>query len=139
MNGRRKRDDRSESIEKTDTVASHEGLERQTEASKIIHALKAHLPHLLQGRPVLLAYAYGSVAADTMTPFSDVDIALVLADESLPPREQLRLQLDLSIELTDVGIAGADVRIINQAPLGYPGPGGLSGHPALLRGRGGAG
>ena len=67
-------------------VATREGLERQIEASQIIQALKVHLPDILQGRPVLLAYAYGSVAADTMTPFSDVDIALVLSDESLPPR-----------------------------------------------------
>jgi len=72
----------------------------------------------------LLAYAYGSVAAGCLSPFSDVDVALVLSDEGLTPREQLGLQLQLSVELADAGIAEADVRIINQpgSPgLGWPG------------------
>ena len=108
-------------IEKAHHLLDQKVSEFADKASQIVEALKAHLPLILQDRPVLLAYAYGSVAAGCLTPFSDVDVALVLSDEGLTPREQLRLQLQLSVELADAGIAEADVRIINQAPLAIRG------------------
>ncbi len=119
MSSHRKRDNRSEAIEKADTAASHEGLERQIEASQIIQALKVHLPNILQGRPVLLAYAYGSVAQGCMTPFSDVDIALVLARGSaLAAYQRFLMELEIGAEIEKrCGIRDADVRSIDHAPL----------------------
>jgi predicted nucleotidyltransferase len=84
---------------------------------QLIRTLKAGLPALLQDYPVAAAYLYGSFAEGTSLPFSDVDIALVLSSESMAPRERLRLQLQLAVELAEAGVAEADVRIVNQAPL----------------------
>ncbi|RLC60942.1 MAG: hypothetical protein DRI48_11330 [Chloroflexi bacterium] len=52
-----------------------------------------------------------------MTPFSDVDIALLLT-ESLPPYERFMLELTIQgeIEAAD-GLPTVDVRAINEAPL----------------------
>lgn len=89
----------------------------QEKATLIINRLKAGLPAILENRPVLLAYVYGSVARGGFTPISDVDIALVLK-EPLPPREQLLLELDIGADIADhCGIMDADVRSINDAPL----------------------
>ncbi len=89
---------------------------------QLVNRLRAKLPTLLVGRPVTLAYLYGSAATDQRLPLSDVDIALVVPDNALAPQEQLRLQLQLSVELVEVaGIAEADVRIINDAPLAIRG------------------
>jgi predicted nucleotidyltransferase len=51
----------------------------QEMALRIMADLRRRLPDILKHHPVLLAYAYGSVAAGCPTPLSDVDIALVLA------------------------------------------------------------
>jgi len=91
--------------------------EKLLDREQLINMLRAKLPSLLQGQPVVAAYLYGSFAQGYPTPFSDVDIALVLSDESVTPRERLRLQLQLSVELTEAGVAEADVRIVNKAPL----------------------
>ncbi len=89
---------------------------------QLVNRLRAKLPTLLKERPVTLAYLYGSAATDQWLPLSDVDIALVVPNDALTPREQLRLQLQLSVELAEVaGIAEADVRIINDAPLAIRG------------------
>jgi predicted nucleotidyltransferase len=119
MSSRRETDEGPESIEKTNDVTTHAGSERQIEAAQIIRALKVHLPHILQGRPVLLAYAYGSLTAGCMTPFSDVDIALVLSPgNELDAYQQFMLELEIGAELeTRCGIRDADVRSINRAPL----------------------
>jgi predicted RNase H-like HicB family nuclease len=50
----------------------------QAPESEIISCLQAELPAILKGRPVMLAYLFGSVAEGTALPSSDVDIALVL-------------------------------------------------------------
>lgn len=89
---------------------------------QLVNRLRAKLPALLKEWPVTLAYLYGSAATDQWLPLSDVDIALVVPNDALTPREQLRLQLQLSVELAEVaGIAEADVRIINDAPLAIRG------------------
>ena len=83
----------------------------------LISQLDASLSSILDGQPVLLAYLYGSVAVGQTTPFSDVDIALVLS-EPLSPRERLDLELGVEIALEDMlGLPNADVRVINDAPL----------------------
>jgi predicted nucleotidyltransferase len=83
----------------------------------LISQLKEELTPILDGLPVSMAYLYGSAASGQTTPFSDVDIALYLT-EPLPPRERLGLELGVEIALEDaLGIANADVRVINDAPL----------------------
>ncbi len=85
--------------------------------SRLRQALLSLLPH----QPVSLAYLYGSAATGRTTPFSDVDIALVV-DPGLTPRERLKLVLGLAVDLADhCGLANADVRIINEAPLVFRG------------------
>lgn len=87
----------------------------------LIDALRQHLPQIVQDLPVLLAYLHGSAARGEATPSSDVDIALV-CDEETSPGQRLRLMLDLSAELSrQAGIAEADVRVINDAPLVFRG------------------
>ncbi len=81
--------------------------------SKLQHAL----PRILDGLPVRLAYLYGSSATGQVTPFSDVDLALVV-DADLSPLERLKLTLSVQLDLADnCDITNADVRIINDAPL----------------------
>jgi predicted nucleotidyltransferase len=92
---------------------------RQARAKQTIEQLKAHLPAILQHRPVMLAYVYGSVAEGCPLPTSDVDIALVwMPDCKQTPYERLNAELDIAAEIeTQAGIQNADVRSINDAPL----------------------
>ena len=98
---------------------SHEHIAPQDRASWIMADLRLHLPDILQHRPVLLAYAYGSVAAGCPTPLSDVDIALVLTpDCKLDAHQRFMLELEIEAEIEKhCGIHNADVRGINDAPL----------------------
>lgn len=83
----------------------------------LVANLRRALPRILDDLPVRLAYLYGSSATGRVTPFSDVDLALVV-DADLSPLEQLRLTLGVGLDLADsCDIANADVRIINEAPL----------------------
>lgn len=92
---------------------------RRVVASQTIDTLRLHLPELLEPHPVLLAYAYGSIAAGYPTPFSDVDIALVLEPQcELDPYQRFMMELEIQAELEQrCGIRNADVRSINDAPL----------------------
>ncbi|MEJ5197357.1 MAG: nucleotidyltransferase domain-containing protein [Anaerolineae bacterium] len=87
--------------------------------SAIVERLRSALPAILQSRPVLAAYLYGSVADGHALPDSDVDIALVLLPEHhLSAYERQVLELDVAAEIEEAcGIREADVRIINDAPL----------------------
>ena len=91
----------------------------QDMASRIMADLRRCLPDILKHRPVLLAYAYGSVAAGCPTPLSDVDIALVLApDCGLGDYQRLMLELEIAGDIErHCGIKNADVRSVNTAPL----------------------
>lgn len=91
----------------------------QDMASRIMADLRRRLPDILKHRPILLPYAYGSVAAGCPTPLSDVDIALVLApDCGLDAYQRFMLELEIAAEIeTHCGIQNADVRSINDAPL----------------------
>jgi len=79
--------------------------------------LRRTIPSVLAGYPVDAAYVYGSVARGTVTPFSDVDIALVLS-KPLPPYDRLMLEFAIQAAIEDVsGLRPVDVRAINEAPL----------------------
>lgn len=90
-------------------------------AEDLVTRLRQALPALLAPLPVDLAYLYGSVVTGYATPFSDVDIGVVLA--TLPaPRERLDLLLGLEAWLAEnCQIPNADVRILNDAPLIFRG------------------
>jgi predicted nucleotidyltransferase len=81
-------------------------------------SLAARVAEVLSPRPVALAYLFGSAAAGQMTPFSDVDIALVLDKEHASQPNRLHLELEIEDELAArCGLSQADVRVINTAPL----------------------
>jgi predicted nucleotidyltransferase len=84
-----------------------------------IALLKEHLPAILEDRPVMLAYVYGSIADGCPLPTSDVDVALVwMPGDEQSAYERFREELDISIEIEKrSGIPNADVRSINDAPL----------------------
>ena len=90
-------------------------------SDNLVDTLQQCLPQIAEDRPILLAYLHGSAARGEMTPSSDVDIAIV-CDEATSPRQRLHLILDVSAELSrQAGIAEADVRVINDAPLVFRG------------------
>jgi predicted nucleotidyltransferase len=90
---------------------------RRREAAQILNRLRGVLPSVLTEYPVDVAYVYGSVVRGTVTPFSDVDVALVLS-ESFPPYERLNLEFEIEAAIEDAtGLTGLDVRAINEAPL----------------------
>jgi predicted nucleotidyltransferase len=93
--------------------------ERQARALQIIETLKKHLPAILRDRPVMMAYAYGSMAEGCPLPFSDVDVALVLRrDAGLSAYQRFSLESDIAAELERAcGIQDADVRSVDHAPL----------------------
>lgn len=86
---------------------------------EVLTQLKAELPAILAGRPVMLAYLYGSVAEGCALPDSDVDVALVLApDHGLSPYQRMCLELNIAAELEECCSGReVDVRSINDAPL----------------------
>ncbi len=91
--------------------------QRQQEADCILARLREALPSILARYPVDAAYVYGSVARGTVTPFSDVDIALLLATP-VPPYERLNMELTIQGDIeVSCGLSPVDVRAINEAPL----------------------
>jgi predicted nucleotidyltransferase len=86
---------------------------------QMIERLKACLPAILADRPVLLAYAYGSMVSGYAMPSSDIDIALVLRSSAdLTPYERVHLELDIEIDIeAQCDVLRADVRSIDPAPL----------------------
>jgi len=86
---------------------------------QVLPQLRAVLPRILAGRPVLAAYLYGSVAEGYARPDSDVDVALVLtADQGLSPYQRMLMELSIAAEIEDrCDLAEVDVRSINDAPL----------------------
>ena len=90
-------------------------------SSLLASKLRRVFPRILEHQPVILAYLYGSVITGRMTPFSDLDVAL-LTDEDLSPLDRLKLTLRVQLDLADqCDIPNADVRIINDAPLVFRG------------------
>ncbi|MEK7441501.1 MAG: nucleotidyltransferase domain-containing protein [Chloroflexota bacterium] len=79
---------------------------------------QAALAQVLSHYPVVAAYLYGSVAAGIATPLSDVDIALVIVENSVPKDQRLHFELNAEIEISDkCSLPNADVRTINDAPI----------------------
>jgi predicted nucleotidyltransferase len=73
---------------------------------------------LEQHSSIALAYLFGSTARSRTTMFSDVDIALVLFENSITPFERLRFELMIEDVLAaDCHLSNADVHVINDAPL----------------------
>ena len=93
--------------------------DRKISLSEVVGHLQAETPSILADRPVMLAYVYGSVVDDQMTPSSDVDIALVLEPGSrLSAYERTRLEFDIAAEIERrCCIQEADVRSMDNAPL----------------------
>jgi hypothetical protein len=87
----------------------------------LVTQLKHTLPTILEDQPVDLAYLYGSTVTGYVTPFSDMDVALVVY-EPLTPLARLKLIQYVQMALYEAlcercDIPDADVRIINDAPL----------------------
>lgn len=71
--------------------------------------------------PIDFVYLFGSVATNTVNRFSDIDIALVVQDD-IPPGQYLDLEMELEVKLNEILESGNfDVRVINNAPLGFQG------------------
>jgi len=104
--------------ETADLVAQHDA-ESQSRPCAILDALRAHLPSIVDNRPVVLAYAFGSIVSGGMTPFSDVDVALVLSPHcELDAYQRFMLDLEIGAEIERrCGILDVDVRSISDAPL----------------------
>jgi len=92
---------------------------------RIITLLRERGEEIFGGRGIVAAYLYGSVATGGFHPYSDVDIALVLDEETfadLTPYQRLHFELDMEIRIeTLTGIDYTEVRVINDAPLKFRG------------------
>ncbi len=83
-----------------------------------VESLASRLAEVLAPHPVLLAYLFGSAATGHMTPFSDVDIALVLDESHASMPGRLKFELALEAEIAErCSLSQVDVRVINEAPL----------------------
>ncbi len=90
-------------------------------SDRLVSRLRDALPSLVVDQPVRLVYLFGSATTGLTTPFSDVDVGLVV-DEGLEPLGRLRLVLRLQVDLHDCcDIPNAEVRVINDAPLVFRG------------------
>ena len=91
--------------------------QRRQLADRMLAQLRETLPAVLAEYPVDAAYVYGSVARGTITPLSDVDIALVLG-EPFSPYDRLMLEFAIQAAIEDASdFRAVDVRAINEAPL----------------------
>ncbi len=101
------------------------------EKQELVQGLRHILPGILHHTPVMLAYLYGSAAADQALPGSDVDIALVLccsADSTeLSPPQRIALEFAIEGALEQHGIVKPDVRVIDDLPLTLRGEVAISG------------
>jgi len=86
---------------------------------EVVRRLQAEMEAILESRPVVLAYAYGSVVDGYAAASSDVDIALVLkTDGGLSAYERMQLEFNIAAEVEHrCNIREADVRSIDNAPL----------------------
>jgi predicted nucleotidyltransferase len=91
----------------------------QAPDSQVISCLQAELAVILHGRPVMLAYLFGSAAEGTALPSSDVDIALVLEPKcDVSAYDRMKIEFDIAAEVeARCKIKEADVRSIDAAPL----------------------
>ncbi|MEZ4714146.1 MAG: nucleotidyltransferase domain-containing protein [Caldilineaceae bacterium] len=98
--------------------------QRISSAETIIEQLHQCAAQVLCDFPVDIAYLYGSVANKRpLINTSDIDIAIVLADQTRSPYAQLMLETEIQAALEDAcQLSQIDVRTINQAPITVQGP-----------------
>ncbi|NPV08227.1 MAG: nucleotidyltransferase domain-containing protein [Anaerolineae bacterium] len=90
-------------------------------SESLVSRLRQGLPDILADEPVAAAYLYGSSVTGLTTPFSDVDVGLVVGRE-IDPLPRLKLMLRVQLALEDrCGIRNADVRVIDDAPIVFRG------------------
>jgi predicted nucleotidyltransferase len=84
----------------------------------VLDRLRAGATSAFAGEPVRFAYLFGSQAAGTARPGSDVDVAVMLADE-VPRDEHLARSLRLAGALeTAAGVGPIEALVVlNEAPL----------------------
>ncbi|NOZ07057.1 MAG: DUF86 domain-containing protein [Chloroflexi bacterium] len=89
--------------------------------AKLAKDLRHTIPKIVGNTPVRLAYLYGSVAQGYATPWSDVDIALVIDPDEfarLDAYARLLLETDMALALEQqCRLPEADIHIINNAPV----------------------
>jgi hypothetical protein len=96
--------------------------------------LRTRLAQALEGRPeIVLALLHGSFARGEA--FRDIDVVVWLDPLRLSRPERFRLALDLSVELRLAPGHPVDVRVLNDAPLGFRYHA-LSGSPLVVRDEG---
>jgi predicted nucleotidyltransferase len=100
--------------------------------SLLLSQLREQMPAILADEPVQLAYLYGSSVSERTTPFSDVDVALVVGT-MLQPLVRLELILRVRLALADCCGIDADVRVIDDAPLVFRGRVVTDGVPIFAR------
>lgn len=84
-------------------------------------ALRRAAPEALDPHPVRFAYLFGSHAAGTARPDSDVDIALLLT-EDVPRDEADRIAFRCADTLSAATqVPGVEVAVLNGAPLRFVG------------------
>lgn len=90
-----------------------------TDRFELMSCLKREVPGILAKYPVMLAYLFGSVVDGSATPFSDIDIALVLEPGlNLTPYERMHLEFNIAAELERrCNVQEADVRSVDSAPM----------------------
>jgi len=77
-------------------------------------------------REILFAYLHGSFL-DPDLPYHDIDVAVYLDPEWATAQDLFEYEMALSVELTLALHTTVDVRVLNQAPLGFQ-------HSVLSRG-----
>jgi len=83
-----------------------------------LESLSVRVAEVMSPRPVALAYLFGSAATGQMTPFSDVDIALVVDQDQTFTHGRLQFELEIEDELAArCELSQIDARVINAAPL----------------------
>lgn len=86
----------------------------------------------LRSEPGLAAlHLYGSHGTDLQTPLSDVDLAVVFADDSVPgPEDRSRL---VGIAMEALGEEDVSLTVLNRAPLPFQHEVLRTGRPLLVR------
>ena len=83
-----------------------------------LESLSKCVADVVRPRPVVLAYLFGSAATGKVTPFSDVDVALVVTEDHVFQKSRLQFELEIEDELAlQCALDQIDVRVINAAPL----------------------
>ena len=87
----------------------------------LVASLRSRLGKTLPGKPVRLAYLYGSTSEGRQTSLSDIDIGLILDPESakqMSGYQRLILESDIGLALERYcKLENTDIRVVNDAPI----------------------